>query len=78
MFVKWTGDSEKTIYVFEPDEKNFRTCQRILEEMDGVPFELIFKGLWSKETILDFCASANEGSIICRYFSGRMERKRFI
>lgn len=62
MFVKWADNSKKTIYAFEPDEKNFRTCQCILEEINDVPFALIPKGLWSKETALDFCAKANEGS----------------
>ncbi len=62
MFVKWAGNVQKTILAFEPDEVNFRKCYSALEEMGGVTYQLISKGLWSTETTLDFCASSNEGS----------------
>lgn len=67
MFAKWAGDVQKTIFAFEPDENNFRNCQKALKEINGVSCKLISKGLWSKEDILDFCANANEGS---RYSTG--------
>lgn len=62
MFTKWAGDAQKTIYAFEPDEMNYRTCQRVLEETDGISYRLIPSGLWSSEGVLDFCANSNEGS----------------
>ncbi|MDE7431630.1 MAG: FkbM family methyltransferase [Lachnospiraceae bacterium] len=65
MFAKWAGDAEKTIYAFEPDQNNFRNCQHVLDEIDDVSYELIPKGLWSSEKVLEFCANANEGSRFC-------------
>lgn len=62
MFAKWAGGTQKTIYAFEPDEKNFRNCQSVLERIDNTVYQIIPKGLWSSETVLDFCASADEGS----------------
>lgn len=62
MFAEWAGNAKKTIYAFEPDETNFKNCQKVLKGIDGVSCELIPKGLWSSEGVLDFRASANEGS----------------
>lgn len=61
-FAEWAGNVQKTIFAFEPDENNFRKCKSVLEKMDHVSYQLIPKGLWSSETVLDFCASSNEGS----------------
>lgn len=65
MFVKWAGNVRKTIYAFEPDQNNFQKCQDVLEELDGISYQLIPKGLWSSDGVLDFCANANEGSRFC-------------
>lgn len=62
MFAEWAGNAQKTIFAFEPDENNFRKCKSVLERMDNVSYQLIPKGLWSSEAVLDFCASSNEGS----------------
>ena len=53
---------QKTIFAFEPDENNFRKCKSVLERIDNVSYQLIPKGLWNSEAVLDFCASSNEGS----------------
>lgn len=65
MFARWAGDVPKTIYAFEPDQNNFKKCQCVLNEIEGVTYELIPKGLWSSEKALEFHASANEGSRFC-------------
>lgn len=65
MFAKWAEDVQKTIYAFEPDQNNFKICQNVLGELDGISYKLIPKGLWSSEGVLDFCANANEGSRFC-------------
>lgn len=63
-FIKWAGNADKTIYAFEPDEDNFKCCKKVLEKSAGnkVTYELIPKGLWSCNKILNFCAASNEGS----------------
>ena len=65
MFARWAGDAAKTIYAFEPDQNNFKKCQCVLSEIEGVTYELIPKGLWSSEKSLGFHADANEGSRVC-------------
>lgn len=62
MFAEWAGSVQKTIFAFEPDENNFRKCKSVLERIDNVSYQLIPKGLWNSEAVLDFCASSNEGS----------------
>lgn len=65
MFAKWAGNVQKTVYAFEPDQNNLRNCQSVLEDIDGISYKLIPKGLWSRDEMLDFCANANEGSKFC-------------
>ena len=62
MFAKWAGDIPKKAYAFEPDENNFKICKAALEKIKGMSYELIPKGLWSCDSILNFCASADEAS----------------
>lgn len=62
MFVKWAGNIQKKVYAFEPDENNFKICRAALEQMKDLSYELIPRGLWSSDGILNFCASANEAS----------------
>lgn len=64
-FSEWAGNIPKTVYAFEPDQSNFRNCQSVLEKIDGISYRLISKGLWNREDMLEFCASANEGSRFC-------------
>lgn len=65
MFARWAGNVPKTIYAFEPDQNNFKKCQCVLDEIEGVSYELVPKGLWSSEKTLGFHAGANEGSRVC-------------
>lgn len=64
MFAEWAGDCQKEVYAFEPDEENRKTCREVLEETEGLVYELLPKGLWSKEEVLKFSANGNEGSRI--------------
>ena len=62
MFAEWADSAEKTVYAFEPDAENIRTCKTAFEKIENLSYKLIPKGLWSREDVLNFCASANEGS----------------
>lgn len=62
MFVNWVGNAEKTVYAFEPDENNIKECAAVLEKIEGLSYQLIPKGLWNSNTLLGFCARADEAS----------------
>lgn len=66
MFAEWAGSAEKTVYAFEPDAENIRACKTALEKIENLSYKLIPKGLWSREDVLNFCASANEGSKVLK------------
>lgn len=61
-FVQWAGDAEKTVYAFEADEKNTEKCRTVLEQIEGADCHLVAKGMWSGDTVLNFCSKANEAS----------------
>lgn len=61
-FVQWAGESEKTVYAFEADEKNADKCRTALGQIEGAECHLIEKGMWSGDTVLGFCSKANEAS----------------
>lgn len=61
-FVQWAGGVEKTVYAFEADEKNAEKCRSVLEQIEGASCHLIAKGMWSGDTVLNFCSKANEAS----------------
>lgn len=62
MFAKWAGNVQKTIYAFEPDKNNIKNCKVALEKIDGISYKLLPKGLWSGNTVLNFCANGDEAS----------------
>lgn len=64
MFAEWACDCEKEVYAFEPDAENRKNCREVLEQTEGLIYELFPKGLWSKEEVLKFSAYGNEGSRI--------------
>lgn len=64
MFAEWAGNGDKTVYAFEPDAENRKKCRAVLENENGLSYELLPKGLWSREDVLTFSANANEGSKI--------------
>lgn len=61
-FVQWAGESEKTVYAFEADERNAGKCKSVLGQIEGADCHLITKGMWSGDTVLSFCSKANEAS----------------
>ena len=61
-FVEWAGESEKTVYAFEADEKNAGKCRTVLGQIEGAECHLIEKGMWSGDTVLGCCSKANEAS----------------
>ena len=64
MFTEWAGDCQKKVYAFEPDADNRKNCREVLGQIEGLSYELIPKGLWSREEVLNFCANAKEDSRI--------------
>lgn len=59
-FVDWCHDNYKKIYAFEPDPNNQNKCRQLLK--DYCKYEIIEKGLWSRQTELKFNAIANGSS----------------
>lgn len=61
-FLKWAGDSRKTVYAFEPDKQNIEKCNTTLQKVNGLSYHLIAKGLWNSSITLKFSSKANEAS----------------
>lgn len=61
-FIQWAGNAGKTVYAFEADERNAERCRIALEQIDGAECHLVAKGMWSCDTLLNFCSKANEAS----------------
>lgn len=61
-FLKWAGNSRKTVYAFEPDRQNVEKCNIILKKVNGLTYYLIAKGLWTSSATLNFSSKANEAS----------------
>lgn len=60
-FAKW-ADGNGRICAFEPDIKNLKRCEDRFRAEGIGQYELINKGLWSRETRLCFENDSNEGS----------------
>jgi len=60
-FVQW-ADGNGRIWAFEPDMKNLKRCEDRFRAEGIGQYELINKGLWSRETQLCFENDSSEGS----------------
>ena len=52
-FAKWAGNYEE-IYVLEPNPKSYEVCLRNLQNMNLKNYQMVPKGAWSREEILNF------------------------
>lgn len=63
-FAKWTNNSYKKIYAFEPIKDDVDICHKVYEENNIERIELLCKGTWSETGVLHFSTRANsQGSI---------------
>lgn len=62
-FVKWTNNTYKKIYAFEPMKNNVDICKRTYEANDIGKVELFCKGTWSGAGFLSFSEGANQGRV---------------
>lgn len=58
-FAKWIGEEPAFIYAFEPDPENVKVCNEILSSIDNMSYQLLEKGLWSRECNLRFSRRDN-------------------
>lgn len=55
------GGGQSSIWAFEPDRANVKKCSETLKQLEvlGNKVNLIEKGLWDRETSLNFTSSSN-------------------
>lgn len=58
-FAKWTNNTYKKIYAFEPIKDDVDICQKSYEENNIQRVELFCKGTWSETGVLSFSEGAN-------------------
>lgn len=63
LFTQWCEGHYKKVYIVEPERKNMTICENNIKTW-GVKYELIPKGLWDKECVLQFTEAASGASHI--------------
>lgn len=63
LFIQWCGERYRKIYILEPEKKNIALCKNRLSS-HAAGCEIIPRGLWDKECMLDFTEKANGASHI--------------
>lgn len=58
-FKEWCDGRYSKIYAVEPDTKNIGLCRKMFQRNDITNYEIITKGLWDKEAVLEFEESGN-------------------
>lgn len=52
-FIKWSGNKDSRVWVFEPDSVRYKICEMNLKN-SGINVKMIPKGIWDKEDELFF------------------------
>lgn len=62
-FAKWTNNSYKKIFAFEPMQSNVEICRKRYAENGIENIDLFGKGTWSENGHISFAEGANQGQI---------------
>ena len=72
-FVKWTNNTYKKIYMFEPIKDNVDICRKVYEENNIERVEIFCKGTWSYTGVLHFKQRENSQGAITESGDARID-----